>query len=936
MMRNENAIDVADLQTLAEYRLLDTPPEAAFDDLAQLAAYIAATSISTITFLDEQRQWFKSRVGLPLCESTRARSFCNYTVRSHQPLIVPDAHQDERFVASPLVVDDPHVRFYAGFPLVRGDGIVLGTLTVMDVVPHQLSDDQIAKLEALARQVVAQLELRRLSFCQDGLSVNSRDVTEWRATREALRTSEERFRIVARATNDAIRDWDIVNNQVWWNEGTETLFGYSRAELEASIESWTDHIHPDDRERIVQLNAELLEQGINHWTAEYRILRKDGSTAYILDRGFVIRDDNDKPVRMIGSMIDLTERKSAEEVLRASEAQYRLLFEHNPHPMWVYDVETLRFLAVNAAATLHYGYSEQELLTMTLSDIRPPQDVARLLQDATRISGRHFGVWRHTKKDGSVIDVEISSDELFFDGRKARIVLANDITARLRAEERIREQAALLDKAQDAIMVRDLSHRITFWNQSAERLYGWRSEEALGRRVDDLLHKDRTRFLKAHEQVMAKGEWMGEVAVMDRQGQDVLVEARWTLVRDDAGNPHSVLAINTNITERKKLEAQFLRAQRLESIGTLAGGIAHDLNNVLAPILLAVGVLKQHERTPSEMRLLNILENSAQKGAAMVRQVLTFARGMDGERVVVQLDGVIHDLARFMRETFDRNIRVIADVPDALWPVLGDPTQIHQLLLNLCVNSRDAMTQGGEVRLSVSNITLDAQYATMNSEARPDQYVLIKVTDTGPGIPAAIRERIFDPFFTTKEVGKGTGLGLATVLALAKSHGGFVNVYSEEGLGTEFRVYLPAYEGKAEAATTVTPVALPRGHGEVVLVVDDEESVRQITRQTLEAFGYRVLLAEDGADAVAVYWQHRADIRVVLTDMMMPVMDGYATIQALRKIDPHVKIVSASGLAANGMIANTANMGVKYFLSKPYTAETVLRMLAEVLESDAL
>jgi CheY-like chemotaxis protein len=348
---------------------------------------------------------------------------------------------------------------------------------------------------------------------------------------------------------------------------------------------------------------------------------------------------------------------------------------------------------------------------------------------------------------------------------------------------------------------------------------------------------------------------------------------------------------------------------------------------------MSLGLLKLNERSPSELRILNILETSAQKGAAMVRQVLSFARGMDGKRTILQVESVIRDLERLICDTFDRNIRVTSDIPAYLWPVLGDATQIHQVLLNLCVNARDAMPEGGELKLSAVNLTLDAQYASMNPEAKPGQYVLLKVTDTGMGIPKTIRDRIFDPFFTTKEIGKGTGLGLATVQAVVKSHGGFVNVYSEEGRGTEFRIYLPSYTGEGGVTQDAVPTQLRRGHGEIVLVVDDEESVRSITQQTLEAFGYRVLLAEDGADALAVYMQHRAEIAVVLTDMMMPVMDGFATIQTLRKINPKVKIVAASGLAANGMVAKAANAGIQHFLSKPYTADAMLRVLSEILET---
>ncbi|MCC6458294.1 MAG: PAS domain S-box protein [Caldilineaceae bacterium] len=631
----------------------------------------------------------------------------------------------------------------------------------------------------------------------------------------------------------------------------------------------------------------------------------------------------------------ITERKQTTDRLRASEQQYRLLFANNPHPMWVYDVQSLRFLAVNEMAIAHYGYSEDEFLSMTIRDIRPVRDIPSLEEVISTLPRRsHSGLWRHRKKDGTLIEVEVSGDMIQFNGREARLVLANDVTARRRAEEQLRQQAALLDKAQDAIMVRDLDHRITYWNRSAERLYGWSAEEAVGCLAEELLYKDRTDYQDAYRQVTESGEWFGEMQQVDRNGRTLLIEARWTLVRDECGKPSAILTINTDITERKKLEAQFMRAQRMESIGTLAGGIAHDLNNVLSPILLAVGMLKRQQRTPMELKLLNTLESSAQRGADMVRQVLSFARGMDGERIVTDVGLIVQDLGNLICETFDRRIHVKVKIGDDLWPVLGDPTHIHQVLLNLCVNSRDAMPNGGELELSVSAVTVDSHHAGMDPVAKAGNYVLLRVADSGTGIPAALRERIFDPFFTTKEVGKGTGLGLSTVQAVVKSHGGFINVYSEEGRGTEFKIYLPVHESEFRESPLIESPQLPRPAGAVVLVVDDEAAIRFIMRQTLEAFGYRVLTAEDGAEALSIYAEHQNEIGVVLTDMMMPGMDGFSTIQALLKLDPHAKIIAASGLAANDMVAKAASVGITHFLQKPYGAETLLTKIAEILQEE--
>ena len=319
----------------------------------------------------------------------------------------------------------------------------------------------------------------------------------------------------------------------------------------------------------------------------------------------------------------------------------------------------------------------------------------------------------------------------------------------------------------------------------------------------------------------------------------------------------------------------------------------------------------------------------------MVRQVLTFARGVEGERLIVDVGNIVRDLENMIRETFDRNITFQVHIADPLLPILGDPTQIHQVLLNLCVNARDAMPEGGELVVDVSTVYLDSPFASMDLVAEPGNYVLLRVTDTGIGIPPELRDRIFDPFFTTKDLGKGTGLGLPTVQAVIKSHGGFINVYSEEGRGTEFRVYLPALENGAESEASAPSEQPMRSDGALILVIDDEPAIRMITQQTLESFGYRVLTADGGKEALSLYADHHEEIAVVLTDMMMPGMDGFAIIHELRQVNPHVKIIAASGLAAHDTVTKATEVGVTHFLQKPYTTESLLKVLRDSRVEDA-
>lgn len=524
--------------------------------------------------------------------------------------------------------------------------------------------------------------------------------------------------------------------------------------------------------------------------------------------------------------------------------------------------------------------------------------------------------------------------KIFYDsmGRPARMVgTAHDITDFKKAEEAYRFQAHLLEVAREAVLVRDMDDKIIFWNKGAERIYGWRAAEALNRRPEELFHLEQAAYDKATAIVLQEGKWEGEMLKQTQKGREIIVDASWTLVRGADGRPKSILAITTDITEKKKMEAQFLRAQRMESIGTLAGGIAHDLNNVLAPILMSIELL-QSEVSDHGRPLLETVKSSAQRGADMVKQVLSFARGVGGQRMAINPVHILREVQKIARDTFPKNITFMLDAARDSWTVSGDPTQIHQVFMNLCVNARDAMPQGGAITVSIKNVVLDEVYAGLNRDAVAGSYLMVSVADTGIGMTAAIREQIFDPFFTTKDIGRGTGLGLATSLAIVKSHGGFISVYSEPNKGATFKVYLPAMLASAEVVDAAhAESAIPRGGGETILVVDDEESVRIIAQKTLQRFGYSVLVATNGAEALSIYVPNQSKIDLVITDMAMPIMDGVATIIALRSLNPHLRIIASSGLASNSSVAKAIGAGVQLFLAKPYTAEALLRTIHQGL-----
>ncbi|MGH7977383.1 MAG: hybrid sensor histidine kinase/response regulator, partial [Limisphaerales bacterium] len=494
---------------------------------------------------------------------------------------------------------------------------------------------------------------------------------------------------------------------------------------------------------------------------------------------------------------------------------------------------------------------------------------------------------------------------------------------------------AVIDNLPDAIYVKDSAARKVLANPADLKNLGCKNEiEVLEKDDFAFFPKDvAEKFFQDDQLVIQKGE-----RIINREEKVVLPNGKtfWLLTtkipwRDGTGKIIGLVGIGRNITEKKNLEEQLLRAQRMESIGRMATGIAHDLNNILTPIMISTALLREKTADKESLDILNTVEASAKRGADIIKQVMWFGRGLDGQRIPIHPQHLIKDTVRIATEALSKSLKIEVKIAADVWPISGDPTQLHQVLLNLSVNASEAMPSGGTLTIAAKNFTADKNFTDDHLEAHPGRYVILEITDTGSGIPREIRDRIFDPFFTTKEIGKGTGLGLSTALSIVKSHGGFILLETEPGNGSSFQIYLPAQADSPPDKLEDKPADFPRGHGEIILVVDDEKPVRETAQATLETFGYKVLLANDGAQALAIYAENQADIAAVLTDIVMPVMNGEATIRALRQLNPKVKIIACSGLKSEPDYETIRELGVRHFLGKPFTAGAILQKLREAI-----
>jgi PAS domain S-box-containing protein len=922
------------LAALHKTGLLDTPEDERFDGFTRLAAQILGIPTVVISLVDAERQYFKSVVSsigaLQRGWNPLNTTFCQEVVASGEAFIAADTEKE------PLAAGrQVRARTYAGVPLVNDDGQVLGTLSAMDYQPRLWSARDIDTLTALASAVMSEIQRRvaeraahdtqlrlvaertlahsvqqqmpvgvavtevpsgrlvsvnaqmteifRTSFKPasdlnsyhewvgfhgDGTPYSALewplartvitkepvrgeeiriqrgdgtdgfirmssapvvsadgnviaavaivvDITDQRTAERAVRSTDERLRFVAKATTDVIWDWDVNTSAMVWNDSVETVFGHRQNQIYPEIQWWYDHLHPEDRERVIAGLRGVVDHGGTNWSDHYRYQRADGTYANVLDRGYVARDDAGAALRVIGAMTDVTERT--------------------------------------------------------------------------------------------------------------------------RSEAAIRFQAQLLNAVQQAVVATDPEGIVIFWNKFAENLYGWAAEEAVGKTIQQLTPSP---FLREHDaQIVERGaageSWTGEFLVQGKSGKPFPALLTTSPVRDERGRVLGFVRVSIDLSERRNLEEQFRQSQKMDAVGRLAGGIAHDFNNLLTVIRLNTEIiLEGFDPTDPRSDDVKQIKSAAERASSLTRQLLAFSRKQILQPRVLDMNSVVGTVEPMLRRLIGEDITITSQC-GARGYLVADPGQLEQVLMNLVVNARDAMPQGGRINIETKNVDLDENYTSEHAPVVPGRYVMLAVSDNGIGMTSDTKEHAFDPFFTTKEAGKGTGLGLATVYGIVKQSGGYVWIYSEPGLGTALKLYFPEVSAAAAFGPIgeyQVPVNSANRGSETILLVEDEEAVRGLACRILERQGYRVIPAQHGRDAMDIATREEGRIDLVLTDVVMPGMNGRGLVERLSGIRPTIKSLYMSGYTDDDIIRRGFIEPSKSFLQKPFTSEALLQTVRKVLD----
>jgi PAS domain S-box-containing protein len=928
------------LRVLASYGVLDTEPEANFDELARLATRLCDTPMAVITLVDDRRQWFKAAVGVGVRETPRSIAFCAHTIEADVLFEVKDAREDPRFAANPLVTGDLGLRFYAGVPLAVEGGHRLGALAVLDRVPRCLTRDQQADLTGLARQVVVLLEERRLR------------VRAERASAEAQRQSNSLLAIAGRVARLGAWELDLGNNQVIWSDVVADVHGVP-AGFSTDLDGALAFYEAPYAAMLAKAAAACVEHGTPYdlelVLRPTRPASPEAAPRWVRAIGEAVRDAEGRVTHLRGACQDITERKSQVLQIQQLAARLTATFESIPDPFVTLSADG-RVRLANTAFEQMVQRERADILGRTLPELLPPEVMQPPFLDRCDEAMR-----TQTPAEFAVRQNRLTRcfEVRLFPAEGGLTLHARDITERESTLARLRLLDTCVRYLNDAVVITDAQVEapgptIVFANQAVEHLCGWQPGELLGasprRFQGPLTQRDRLDALRAA--ISAGQPIQTELINYRRTGETYWVELKLSPIQDDAGQCTHFVAVERDITERKlaeahreALEVRLREAQKLESIGTLAGGIAHDFNNILGAILGSVDLARA--AVPPEgsgHAALALIESSAQRARSLVQQILAFGRQQAAQRSRQTLRPLIHEAVRLLQATLPANVVIAVDgvAPDLLAEVDGN--QLQQVLINLCTNAWHAMpASGGRIEIGLDTRPSSAPPDPANPEAPGRDWAHLWVKDNGSGMPPELQERIFEPFFTTKPVGQGTGLGLSAAHGIVKAHGGHIAVESRVNHGSTFHIYLPLPRHVRSAADAADPASQAPSparlslNGQRVLCVDDDPLMLTTMQALLEREGCAVIAHFDPCRALDVLRATRGDVGVLVTDLNMPVLDGISLVREARQLSTQLPVVLASGYLSDPQREQAARLGVSVFVQKERTVEDLVPAVREAV-----
>jgi two-component system cell cycle sensor histidine kinase/response regulator CckA len=924
--------------------ILRTPPEEAFDNIARLAAYVCGTPIALISFMDQNYQWFKSKLGWDVDEIPRNVSLCAHTILQSDVMVVSDTLADEATKTSPLATHGG-LRFYAGVPLLTPERYALGTLCVMDSVPRDLSGEQRQALLRLASQVMSILDLRRISG-QKGAPQD--DVTgglEPKPAGGALSESDI-YRAVTQTASDAII---VINEQstiLFANRSIERILGYRAEEL---LGQQLTLIMPESLQLVgKQAMREYPETEVKHisWQQVVSALHKSGQAVSLeVSFGEFVAGGE----RIFTAICrDVTERKRIED----ERFQLAAIVESSEDAVIGKNLDGL-ITSWNPGAKRIYGYRAEEILGKHISILTPPErpdEVPQTMEKLRRGERAELYETVRITKDGRRIHVSLTVSPIRDSTGTITGVSSvdRDITDRKLVEMKLQEQEKALRSSERRYrsLFEGMVHGIYRLGREGEFLevnpalvamLGYNSaEEVLKLNVATEL------YLDPQEKPRLVQKWLEEAKIEDevkwrrRDRTIITVRLNGRTLTDEVGAVQGFEFIAEDVTERRCLEQELRQVQKIEAVDQLAGGIAHEFNNYLGVILGYSEILVEEAGTNESLRrAVAEIKAATQRAASLSRSLLAFSRKQVLEPTILDLNQAISDAHKLLHRLVPANIEIVPLLDPALERVKADPGQIQQVLINLVINARDAMPLGGKIIIETTNRELDELYCSQHPGVRPGTHVLLAVSDTGCGMDTETLGHIFEPFFTTKEQGKGTGLGLSTIYGIVKQSGGRIDVDSSLSAGSVFRIYLPrAHRQVTHSESTVIEPGKPRAVG-TILVVEDEMALRRLIRLSLERCGYKVLTAKDGTEAIEICQRNPSQIHLVLSDIMMPHVNGLQLRERAATLCPEAKFLFMSGSSEENILPGNLSAHGCAFLEKPFRPDELARKVHDLLTGQA-